>query len=125
MYRYCRKSAECCKVLQNICRYCRKSAVLQSVAENLQSVGKCCRKCTGIVENLQVLQNSCRTEYRERINEQWKSYYTRNKEQINQRLPNQRQTKIGARNQEPKKLETSLVPSGTFCGTLTVKTEKN
>ena len=66
---------------------------------------------------------------RERINEYWRSYYAKNKEQIRQRLRDQKQRKIGqnivrfgAWDQESEKLETSLVPSDTLCGTPTVKT---
>ena len=44
---------------------------------------------------------------RERLNEYWKSYYAKNKEQINQRRRDQRQRNIGARDQESEKLETS------------------
>ena len=69
------------------------------------------------------------TNNRERINEYCRSYYAKNKEQIRQRLRDQKQRKIGqdivcfgALDQEPKKLETSLVPSDTLCGTPTVKT---
>ena len=76
---------------------------------------------------------NCRSQYcknnRERINEYWRSYCAKNKEQIRQRLRDQKQRKIGqnivrfgAWDQEPEKLETSLVPSDTLCGTPTVKT---
>ena len=64
---------------------------------------------------------------RERINE-YISYYAKNKERIRQRLRDQKHRKIDqnilrlrAWDQESEKLKTSLVPSGTFCGTLTVK----
>ena len=66
---------------------------------------------------------------RERINEFWRSYCAKNKEQIRQRLRDQKQRKIGqnivrfgAWDQESEKLERSLVPSDTLCGTPTVKT---
>ena len=66
---------------------------------------------------------------RERINEYWRSYYAKNKEQIRQRLRDQKQRKIGqnivrfgAWDQESEKLERSLVPSDTLCGTPTIKT---
>ena len=66
---------------------------------------------------------------RERINEYWRSYCAKNKEQIRQRLRDQKQRKIGqnivrfgAWDQQPEKLETSLVPSDTLCGTPTGKT---
>ena len=67
---------------------------------------------------------------RERINKYWRSYsYAKNKEQIRQRLRDQKQRKegqnivrFGAWDQESEKLERSLVPSDTLCGTPTVKT---
>ena len=69
----------------------------------------------------------CKTN-RERINEYWRSYYANNKEQIKQRLRDQKQRKvsqnilrIGAWDQESEKLETRLIPSDTLCETLTVK----
>ena len=62
---------------------------------------------------------------RERINEYWRSYYAKNKEQIRQRLKrkvSQNIVRIGAWDQESEKLETSLVPSDTLWETPTVKT---
>ena len=66
---------------------------------------------------------------RERINEYWRSYYAKNKEQIKQRLRDQKQRKVGQNiarigdwNQESEKLETSLVPRDTLFETSTVKT---
>ena len=60
---------------------------------------------------------------RERINKYWRSY-AKNKEQIRQRLRDQKQRKIGqnivrfgAWDQESEKLETSLVPSDTLWST--------
>ena len=61
--------------------------------------------------------------------EYWRSYYANNKEQIRQRLRDQKQRKvgqnilrIGAWDQKSEKLETRLVPSDTLCETPTVKT---
>ena len=61
---------------------------------------------------------SSRKNNRERLNDYWRSYYAKNKEQINQRISEQRQRKRG-RNITPfrvwdqgiEKLETRLVPS--------------
>ena len=58
-----------------------------------------------------------------------RSYYAKNKEQIRPRLRDKKQRKngqnivrFGAWDQESEKLETSLVPSDTLCGTPMVKT---
>ena len=52
------------------------------------------------------------------MNEYWRCYYAKNKEEIRQRLRDQKQRKtvqsiahFGAWDQESEKLETSLVPS--------------
>ena len=56
-----------------------------------------------------------------------KNYYAKNREQIlvrdqKQRKIGQNIVRFGAWDQESEKLETSLVPSDTLCGALTVKT---
>ena len=63
------------------------------------------------------------------LNKYWRSYYAKSKEQIKQRLRDQKQRKvgqnilrIGAWDQESEKLETGLVPRDTLCETPTVKT---
>ena len=94
--------------------------------ENNSSRRACCQ------QNKEHIRNYRRQNYknnRERINEYCRSYYAKNKEQIRQRLRDQKQKKIGpnivrfgALDQESEKLETSLVPSDTLCGTPTVKT---
>ena len=71
--------------------------------------------CQQNKEHIRNYQRQHRRNNREQINKYWRCYYARNKEQIRQRLSDQRQRKIGTRDQESKKLETSLVPSGTFC----------
>ena len=64
-----------------------------------------------------------------RINEYWRSYYAKNKEEIRQRLRDQKQRQIGqnnvcsgAWNQKSEKLKTSIVSSVRLCETPTVKT---
>ena len=61
---------------------------------------------------------SSRKNNRERLNDYWRSYYAKNKEQIKQRLREQSQRQIGqnitrfeVRDQGFEKLETRLVPS--------------
>ena len=66
---------------------------------------------------------SSRKNNRERLNDYWRSYYAKNKEQINQRIREQRQRKRGQKisrvlgpgtrswDQASEKLETNLVPS--------------
>ena len=61
---------------------------------------------------------SSRKNNREQLNGYWRGYYAKNKEQIKQRLREQRQRQIGQNitrfeiwDQESEKLETSLVPS--------------
>ena len=68
-------------------------------------------------KNMERLASS-RKNNRERLNDYWRGYYAKNKEQINQRLREQRQRKIGQNitrfevsDQGSEKLETSLVPS--------------
>ena len=58
-------------------------------------------------EHIRNYRRQYRKNNRERLNKYWKSYYATNKEQINQILRDQRQRKIGARDQESEKLETS------------------
>ena len=50
-------------------------------------------------------QRQYRKNNREQLNKYWRCYYAKNKEQTNQRLRDQRQRKMGAR--ESEKLETS------------------
>ena len=61
---------------------------------------------------------SSRKNNRERLNDYWRNYYAKKKEQIKQRLHEQRQRQIGqnitcfeVRDQGIEKLETRLVPS--------------
>ena len=61
---------------------------------------------------------SSRKNSRERLNDYWRSYYAKNKEQIKKRLREQRQRQIGqnitrfeVRDKGIEKLETRLVPS--------------
>ena len=84
------------------------------LTEELVNSKKAC--CQENKEHIRNYRRQYRKNNREWINEYLKSYYAKNKEQINQILRNQRQRTIGARNQESEKLETRLVPSGTFCG---------
>ena len=114
----CRKYAGITEDLQVLLKMFRK---------NLQVLQQMYRESAGITANMQVFQKMCRISAgrcrkSEGITQYWKSYYAKNKVQINQRLRNQRRRKIGAWDQESEKLETSLVPSGTFCGTPTVET---
>ena len=112
----CSKYAENVHVLQKMCR---RSA---AIAENLQKKKSAEQNTCKQKEHMRNYRRQYRKNNRERINEYWICYYAKNEEQINQRLRNQRQRKIGARDQESKKLESSLVPSDTFCGTPMAKT---
>ena len=111
----CRISAGITEDLQVLLKMCRKSAggyyrKYASITENVQKICRYYRKSAG-----RCRKSASVTQY-------WKSYYAKKKVQINQRLRNQRQRKIGAWDQESEKLETSLVPSDTLCETPTVKT---
>ena len=55
------------------------------------------------------------------MNEYWRCYYAKNKEQKRRQI-GQNIVRFVAWDQESEKLETSLVPSLTLCGTPTVKT---
>ena len=63
--------------------------------------------CQQNKEHIRNYRRQYRRNNRQRLNKYWKSYYATNKEQIKQILRDQRQRKIGARDQESEKLETS------------------
>ena len=78
-----------------------------------------------LYENNKERLTSSRKNNKERFNCYWRGHYARNKEQIKQRLREQRQrqirqniTRFENRDQGSEKLETSLVPSEhgvTYC----------
>ena len=105
----------------------RRKSRYENNRERLASSRAYCQQNKEHIRNYQ--RQYCKNN-RERINEYWRCYYANNREQIRQRLRDHKQRKIGqnivrfgAWDQESEKPETRLVPSGTLCGTPTVKTE--